>query len=1245
MPPKKVSKQSKTIEQQYQKKSQREHILLRPDSYVGSVSLQEEKMWVYDKKTDSIVEKHITYPPGLYKIFDEIAVNAADHGKNHDSCNKFDFEFNTEENRITVKNNGPGIAVVEHLEHKIWIPTLIFGHLLTGSNFDDDNDTERVTGGRNGYGAKLTNIYSTEFIIETVDAERGKKFHQVFRDNMTVEEKPKITTLKSDKPVPYTKISFVPDLAKFGLKKLTPDIISLFIKRAYDLAGVCKGCSVTVDGEKIKFPGFKSYIDKFKFTAEHEGETDIQTTFSSVVYADTERWQVGAVFAPDQNYKHVSYVNSICTYQGGTHVVHVTDLIVDKIRAAINKKVKKLVVKPQTIKDNLILFVNSTIVQPAFMSQVKESLKTPIKSFGSKCELPAKFYKSLCDTGIVDHIISNIQNKDQNKISKKSTKSKGNLSDIIKYENCKYAGTSKSLLCSLILTEGDSAKALAIAGLSEVDKDYYAVLPLKGKPMNVREHSAAAIAKNEEICNIVRIMGLRIGKLYKTDKDRNDLRLGRIMIMTDQDTDGFHIKGLLMNLFHYFWPSLLEIPGFITAFQTPVLKAFKGKSQLQFFNMIDYFKWKESNNENWKIKYYKGLGTSSKAEAKEYFRNLDEMLRSYYTPVEENAEVIDKEDNIIMKAKPVKAKKVVAKVDDEEEEEEDDGIDINNITEVTSKYKNKTTEAITLAFEKTRANDRKIWVKNCSNNVLDYSKESVSIPDFINREMILFSVDDCERSVASLDGLKISQRKILYTVMLKKIFTESKELRVSELASLVTGVTSYHHGEASLIGAIIKMAQDYVGSNNLNLLVPAGQYGSRALGGKDAASPRYINTYLESIAQLLFKNVDNNVLDFLDDNGKIIEPKLFAPILPLVLINGTEGIGTGFSSSVPKFDVKDLIMIIRALLNGEIPDYDIMPSFRGFTGTILRSNTPGMFLSYGKYQIIDETDNVTIQITELPLGSNTAKTLEGYKIFLDSMVSKKKIISFTSDIVAEPAVFTVTMEESVMDVLKKKKEIYKTFKLKTNINTTNMYLYNAKGEIKKYHNIKEIINDFYDMRLEVYVKRKKFLIGKYEKEISKLEWKMKFINDVIEENIIVFKQKKATIIARLEELEYPKFMPDKKLVKSDLDDDDDDDEDSDVGNYDYLTSIKLFSLTYEKIAELQKLLDLKNEEFSVIKNTSEEQQWLKEIDEFEVEYDEWIAREPVIYETTNIGGKKKTSKKTTKKVTKKTTKKVIKKMK
>ena len=1221
-----VSNTDQTIEEQYQKLTQREHILVRPDSYVGSLDLRVEKLQIFDSNKKKNVEKTISFSPGLYKIYDEILVNAADHGQRNSTCNRFDIDISKSEGTISVKNNGPGIPVVLHKEHKIYVPTLIFGHLLTGTNFNDN--TQKTTGGRNGYGAKLTNIFSTEFIIETVDSDTQKKFVQVFNNNMSVENKPKITTSKVSS---YTKITFKPDLEKFGLVELTDDIISLFIKRAYDLAGVCPGSTVYINGEKVKFKSFKEYIDIFELVPEEEGE--VKTEFSDLIYHTQDRWQVGILFAPNQSFKQISYVNSICTYRGGKHVDLILEEIYAYVRKQIAKKDKKMIVKDQTIKDNFVLFLNSTIVNPIFDTQTKENLTLKKANFGSAPELTPKFFKSLNDVGLVEQIINSVQRKDQTTLAKKTKKGTKSLSDITKLADAPKAGTKDSIHCSLFLPEGDSAKALVMAGFSEVDKDYYGVFPLKGKLMNVREHSKTAILKNEEIISICRIMGLTPG--VKCD-DISKLRYGRIVVMTDQDTDGFHIKGLLLNFIHYFWPELLKSHGFVTSFQTQVVRATKNKMIKEFYNIVDFENWRKTATSGWFIKYYKGLGSSTKADAKKYFKNLAGLTKLFTLQDAEQygdrlkRDLLKMENSLVKKTKKTKK---IKKVDDDEDDEDDEDDDVGGNYSITKKYDDPNTEAITLTFEKTRADDRKGWLQNVVPGVLDYTLPTVSIPEFIHKELKLFSYEDCERNICAIDGLKPSLRKIIKALYKKNIKSQKKELKVSQVSGLVSTIMAYHHGEDSLNKATVGMAQKFCGALNAPLLFPDGQFGSRIKNGADAASPRYIFTYVSELGQALIKKEDDPVLDYmLDDDGKKIEPVRYAAICPLVLMNGSSGIGSGFSNTIPQFNPKDIIAIYKAFVTDQEANYDILPWYTGFKGTVLRGNEDGQFLIYGKYQIID---SCSLRITELPVGSSQSKSFLKYKEILEKLRVDNKINYFTTKYDDANCEFTVVMEEEDLAKLRSKNLVYSFFKLCTSVKTTNMNMYNTKGVLTYYNSINEIIDEYYEFRYEIYTKRKRYLTEKLTKEKDKLYWKVKFITDCVAKIIIVNDKPKSEIINQLQEHGYPMFLNNDDEKEEEEDDLEKVTKGKKEPNYDYLLTMKIYNLTREYIVALKAQLEEKKEELRIVVETTENQQWLKELEEFEAVYDKWYINELEEMSQTSNASKPNLAKKK-KKIVKKT---------
>uniref|UniRef100_M1A902 DNA topoisomerase 2 n=1 Tax=Solanum tuberosum TaxID=4113 RepID=M1A902_SOLTU len=905
----------KTIEQTYQKKTQLEHILLRPDTYIGSVEKHTQTLWVWEN--DAMVHRPVTYVPGLYKIFDEILVNAADNKQRDPKMDALEVVIDPEQNLVSVYNNGDGIPVEIHQEEGVYVPELIFGHLLTSSNYDDAE--KKTTGGRNGYGAKLTNIFSTEFIIETADGKRQKKYKQVFSNNMGKKGEPIITKCKASEN--WTKVSFKPDLAKFNMEELEADVVALMRKRVIDLGG-CLGKTVKVklNEQRIPVKSFEEYCKLFL------DSNDVKREFLKVNDANgVLRWEI-CVSLSEGQFQQVSFVNSIATIKGGTHVDYVANQIANHIMGVVNRKNKNANIKAHAVKNHLWMFVNALIDNPAFDSQTKETLTLRQSSFGSKCELQPDFLKKVeKNIGIVDSLLSWADFKNSKDLKKTDGK-KSDKVKVEKLEDANDAGGRNSDKCTLILTEGDSAKALAMAGISVVGRDHYGVFPLRGKLLNVREASHKQVSENKEIESIKKILGLQTGKEYESVKS---LRYGHLMIMTDQDHDGSHIKGLLINFIHTFWPSLLKVPSFLVEFITPIVKAtHKSGRILAFYTMPEYEAWRRSlgaTSSGWSIKYYKGLGTSTSKEGKEYFQDLQKHRKDFIWA--------DNQDG----------------------------------------------ESIELAFSKKKIEARKNWLRQFEPGThLDQKEKYISYTEFVNKELILFSMADLQRSIPSmLDGLKPGQRKILFCAF-KRNFV--KEAKVSQFSGYVSEHSAYHHGEQSLSSTIIGMAQDYVGSNNVNLLQPNGQFGTRNMGGKDHASSRYIYTRLSPIARFLFPKDDDTVLDYLNEDGQSIEPTWYIPIIPMVLVNGSEGIGTGWSSYVPNYNPRDLVANVRRLLNDELME-PMDPWYKGFKGTIEKTATKETGATYTVTGIIEEFSETTLRISELPVRRWT----EDYKQFLESM--------------------------------------------------------------------------------------------------------------------------------------------------------------------------------------------------------------------------------------------------------------------
>jgi DNA topoisomerase-2 len=1142
---------------QYQKLTQLEHILKRPDTYIGSVEATTEQMWAFNSETVSMENRKVTFVPGLYKIFDEILVNAADNKQRDKNMNELRVEVSREDGMISVRNNGRGIPVEMHEKEGIWIPEMIFGHLLTSSNYDDEE--AKVTGGRNGYGAKLTNIYSTEFTLETVDSKSKQRYRQTWRNNMSVMEKARIDKIKSDD---YTKITFKPDFKKFGMDEMDDDFEALVKRRVYDMAGTCTGIKVFLNGERIKINKFKQYMEMYTKAIKTENLADNGSAPEQVILTDNphERWEIGFAVS-DGSFQQVSFVNSIATTHGGTHVNYVADQIIDKLEEIVMKKNKGGVkLKKAQIKNHIFLFVNCLIVNPAFTSQTKEQLTTKASAFGSKPQVTDKFLKDIAKTEAVTNIIHFAQQK-ADKVLSKSDGNRRQRMNNSKLTDANKAGTKDGYKCTLILTEGDSASGLALAGRAVVNPDLFGVFPLRGKMLNVRDASIDQISKNAEIQNIKKFMGLQHKKDYA---DTKGLRYGHLMIMTDQDHDGSHIKGLLINFLQVQFPSLLKLPGFLMEFITPIVKVWKGdpkhpKQKRDFFTMPEYEGWKAEpgHQKGWDHKYFKGLGTSDTTDAEIYFADLDKHLKEFHTMQEGEPELID------------------------------------------------------LAFSKKKADARKGWLQEFKpGTYLDMAgTDRITYNDFINKELILFSMADNQRSIPSVvDGFKPGQRKVLYTCFRRNL---KKDIKVVELAGSVSGLTAYSYGETSLQQTIVGLAQNYVGSNNINCLEPSGNFGSRLQGGQDAASARYIYTRLSPFARRIFHQADEPLLTYNTDDGKQIEPEVYMPIVPMILINGADGIGTGWSTSIPNYNPVEVIENLKARMQPGATEESMTmmkPWFRGWTGEV--EDIGGERYKFSGR--ITETGECEVEITELPVRLWT----QTFKDRLEEIIKAEKTPSFIKDYTEynTPAKvhFIIKLEESKMKSIRgNDKAIEETFKMSNTMATSNMVAFDRHGRIHKYPTVLKIMEEFYNVRLEGYQKRHKYMQAELEKERARLTNQARFVRAIIDGDLVVSKKKKAVLVAELDKARYrrfPKIVDAKKqgefeaVVEQDEDESEDAETTAGGSDFDYLLGMAIWSLTQERVDKLNAQIADKEAELDALLRKSPKDLWIADLDEL---LEEW----------------------------------------
>ena len=1152
----------------YQKKTDRQHVLDAPDTYTGSMEMTDYDTFVFNEAAAAaggegggggadeidiekkIINKHITIIPGLYKLFDEGIVNCRDHyvrmlqatsaGKSDTIPVSYIDISISDDGTITMTNDGNGIDVAKHPEYDTWIPELIFGHLRTSTNYDKEQ--KKITGGKNGFGFKLVLIWSTWGKVETIDHIRGLKYTQEFTDNLSVIKPPTIVKCASKKP--YTQVSFKPDYARLGLHGgLTADMLALFKRRVYDIAAITdKNLKVKYNGDLIPVKHFQQYVDLYvgdkAATQRHYEEAN-------------SRWEYVVCLAPKEEFTQVSFVNGIYTGKGGKHVDYILNQIIRKLAVYIKLK-KKVDVKPSTIKEQLWLFLRCDIDNSSFDSQTKDYMNTPVASFGSTCEVSDKFIEKVAKMGVMDAACALTEVK-ESKAGKKTDGAKTkSVRGIPKLIDANFAGTDKSDQCTLILCEGDSAKAGIVSGLSTTDRNTLGVFPMRGKLLNVRGETSKRIFENKEINEIKQILGLEAGKKYTAETVKKCLRYSHILFMTDQDLDGSHIKGLGINLFDDQWATLIELPGFIGFMNTPIIKARKGTKELLFYHEGEYNTWKKENDtgvgvgasgSGWKIKYYKGLGTSTSKEFKEYF--------------------------------------------------------VNKKTVHFASTGEKSRDAIDMVFNKKRANDRKEWLYAYNRELyLDTSKANVSYEEFVEQEMIHFSKYDCDRSIPNLiDGQKTSLRKILFTCFERKLVND---IKVAQLSGSVSELSCYHHGEQSLNGAIVGMAQNYVGSNNINLLEPNGQFGTRLQGGEDSASERYIYTRLSKLARIIFQPADDKILSYLNDDGTQVEPVHYVPIIPMLLVNGSKGIGTGFSTDIMCYNPLHLIEYIETAISlKDTASIVIQPFYEGFKGTISQIGD-GKYLFKGCYDVLSEKQ---VRITELPVGTWT----DDYKQFIENLIEgekkpaegekeKKKGAAANANIVRDYVDMstdtnidiTITFVPGVINRLLMGEAdhgcnaLEKLLKLYTTKSSSNMHVFDEAEKLVKFANVKEMIDHYIGVRMNFYIQRKIKQVAELAHDTLVLTNKARFITEVLDDVLDLRRKKTAEVSALLQSRKYD-------TIQGDTD-------------YKYLVRLPMDSVTAENVEKIIKEKERKEAELKELQKKSETQIWLDELKTLKEEY-------------------------------------------
>jgi DNA topoisomerase-2 len=649
----------------YRALSDVEHIRLRPQMYVGPTDIDTKTMYILENS--KMQQRDLQIVPALIKIIDEVIDNSIDeHKRNPDKLNQLKVDFS--DNYISIWDNG-GIPVQIHPEYNIYVPELIFGQLRSGSNYNDEQ--EQMLVGTHGLGAKATNILSKSFVVETAD---GKNyFSQTFSDGMSTRSTPSIT--KSTKK--FTKITFQPDFEFFKLQGLTEHHKLKIQRKLFDVAGNNPNLQVFCNGQEIKIKNFQDYIALY---------TD------NFVYEDYGDWKIGV--SSSSGFAHTSFVNSVDTYVGGTHIDYVANQIITALREHVKKKFK-IDVKPADVKSQLHLFISCNINRPKFSSQTKENMVSLPTNYGTSVTISEKFIKKIIASDVVQKILDWAAAKkaaaDAEELRKAGKSiAKTNPKTVEKFDDA--VERNDRLSCTLFLAEGLSAKNSVISARGK--NKFYGCYALKGKIMNVDGVKPTEVLANSEISDILTITGLQLGQPVSRDADSSswftvngvlvnlhdiiwvgeqcikvweyadktiaspsiveimeyrknaknnkifrrpaDLRFGKIAILSDADLDGSHIAALAILFFQTFWPELFEM-GCIYRMETPVYIATERRSKKEhyFFNSEDYEGWAEKAPAH-NAEYFKGLGTFKTEQFEKFFTMIDDLLVQFPPPDQED---------------------------------------------------------------------------------------------------------------------------------------------------------------------------------------------------------------------------------------------------------------------------------------------------------------------------------------------------------------------------------------------------------------------------------------------------------------------------------------------------------------------------------------------------------------------------------------------------------------------------------
>lgn len=1088
---------------------QREWVLSRPETYIGA--MEPVQTMILDFSGKMVTKKTPIVSPALLSLAKELYDNAIDNCQ-RDNTQKY-IKIDWKDGALTVKNDGSTLPIEKDVKTGKWAPTLAFGEFQSGSNFDDSEGKKQAlfTAGRNGVGSKGCNVFSTKFEVQIMNSQDKKTFKQVWENNMALVHTPKITVCARKNN--ETTVIWYPDFDRLGgeeSKGFMEDICQWY---AYNVS-LCVPPSIKVyfNDNLIKLRSPEHFCKALGGTtplASDTVERDGKILLKICVASRDPSFPDG----PTGNGLTYAFVNGTPCCEG-SHAKYIASKIGDIVEVKARSKRagnKDLHVTPSFLHSNAVIVAILFIEKERFTDQRKRVLDAPLKDWAWKWEPSASFKSALERSNLPDQLILASQEKSDAEASK-VTKTTSRQLNIAKYEPALKRYTSTA---TLIVCEGDSAGNLVRSGLTVVGRKDYGLYPLKGKFLNVRGISTKTILENKEALELLKILGIQLNTVYDKEMIKK-LPYAKLMIMTDQDVDGSHIMGLVFNLIDACAPTLLQHKNdYLSRFATSLIRVTVNKKEIGFYSQVEYDNWvaerKESGQAVGMPKYFKGLGTSSAEQAKQYFRSLAE----------------------------------------------------NTITMVHSGK--DSTESLDLAFNKKRADDRKVFLtEHCDPLAfVDYSKSQTSVQDFVHNELLpQYALASLKRAIPALDGFKEALRKVFYGARSLKITTD---ISVANAAGKISSHTNYHHRGTAMEDTIIGMAADYAGCSNINLLLPHGQFGTRHKHA--AASAAYPKVCLNApIHELLFPPADDMVLSHVVDEGKMVEPVMYAPIIPLPLVFGCNGIATGWSTYVPMFHPLDVIGLTEKVILKQDIDETILPWYRGFSGVVEQVDAMTFVV-----QGIGEWKGSDFHVTEIPPFRETEAFKEDW----------------TKAEIATGGIFpgeghTDDKVHLILKGCKPLKDAMEELGLKKKVSLGNMHLLDVTGKLKKYNSVVEIVKDYSSFRFEVYVKRLDFMIRQCERDVLIAGNKARFIEAYIKGEYDM--RKYVDDQAAEEACHEMGFEACPTLDGSE-----------NKSNYNYLITMPLRSLTEARVKHLMKEAEKKQEELELLRSKQPVQLWMDDL--------------------------------------------------